>query len=173
MKVGYLGVGDTGRDVAFEVSSEVVKTFHNMKLTQSVAYTLHKIHGHKAIPEMTGLEADTITFDIILSAYLGVNPQAEIDKLHRFMNDGTICNLVIGENLFGTWAIKSMPLNIEYFYKEGDITHAKATISLVEAWEDYSNADSMVPAATSSASSYASPSMVSSSASSASTYAVP
>lgn len=133
MKVGYLGIGNTSKDVAFEVSSSVIRTFSNMKVNKSVAYTTHKIHGHKALPEMTGMDADTVTFDILLSAYLGVNPKKELDKLEAFMKNGTICNLVLGDKPFGTWVIKSMPYNIEYVYKEGDITQAKTTISLIEA----------------------------------------
>ena len=133
MKVGYLGIGNTSKDVVFEVSSNVIKTFNNMKINKSVAYTTHKIHGHKAVPEMTGLEADTITFEILLSAYLGVNPKRELDKLETFMKNGTIVYLVLGDKIVGTWVIKSMPYNIEYVYKEGDITQAKATISLIEA----------------------------------------
>ena len=133
MKVGYLGIGNTSKDVVFEVSSNVIKTFNNMKINKSVAYTTHKIHGHKAVPDMTGLEADTITFEILLSAYLGVNPKRELDKLETFMKNGTIVYLVLGDKIVGTWVIKSMPYNIEYVYKEGDITQAKATISLIEA----------------------------------------
>lgn len=133
MKVGYLGIGNTSKDVAFEVSSSVIRTFSNMKVNKSVVYTTHKIHGHKALPEMTGMDADTVTFDILLSAYLGVNPKKELDKLEAFMKNGTICNLVLGDKPFGTWVIKSMPYNIEYVYKEGDITQAKTTISLIEA----------------------------------------
>lgn len=136
MRVGYIGVGDTSRDVAFEVSSAVVRTFSNMKVNKSVAYTVHKIHGHKALPEMTGKEADTVTFDILLSAYLGTNPQRDLDKLESFMKNGTVCNLVLGDHLFGTWVIKSMPYDVQYVYKEGDITQAKVTISLIEAGVD-------------------------------------
>ena len=133
MKVGYLGIGKAKKDVAFEVSDKVIKTFTNMKVSKSVSYTTHKIHGFKAVPEMTGLDADTITFEILLSAYLGVNPQKELDKLEAFMKAGTIVNLVLGDKLFGTWVINKMPYNIEYVYKEGDITQAKATLTLIEA----------------------------------------
>ena len=137
MKVGYLGTGNTNNDVAFEVSSSLIETFDNMKVNKSVSYTIHKIHGKKAVPEMTGIETDTVTFDILLSAYLGVNPKKELEKLEGLMSTGTICNLVLGSSSFGTWLIKSMPYNVEYVYKEGDIIQAKATISLIEASVNY------------------------------------
>ena len=136
MKVGYLGVGKTSKDVAFQVSSKVMETFTNMKVRKQANYATHKIHGHKAVPEMTGMDTDQITFDMLLSAYLGVNPKKELNKLEAFMKNGTICNLVLGDQLFGTWVIKSIPYNVEYVYKEGDITQAKVTVTLLEAGDD-------------------------------------
>lgn len=136
MKIGYLGVGDIQQDVVFQVSPEVIETFAKMKVTKQATYTTHKIHGHKAIPEMTGFDADTISFEMLLSAYLGVNPKAELEKLEAFAKSGTICDLVLGDKLFGTWVVKSMPYTVEHVYKEGDITQAKVTVSLIEAGED-------------------------------------
>ncbi len=136
MKIGYLGIGNIEKDVVFQVSSDVIETFQKMKVTKQVSYTIHKIHGHKAIPEMTGLDADTVSFDMLLSAYLGVNPKKELEKLEVFARAGTICNLVLGEKLFGTWVIKSLPYTVEHVYKEGDITQAKVTVSLIEAGEE-------------------------------------
>ena len=133
MSVGYLGVGDLSKDVVFNVDNKVIETFTNMKVTKQATYTTHKIHGYKAIPEMTGIEAGTITFDIVLSAFLGVNPQKELDKLEAFMNAGTVCNLVMGNKLFGRWVIKQMPYNVDYTYKEGEGTQATVTVSLIEA----------------------------------------
>ena len=136
MNVGYLGTGNTATDVAFNVSSETIETFTNMKVRKQANYSTHKIHGHKAVPEMTGMDADQVTFDIVLSAYLGVNPKKEIEKLEAFMRDGTICNLVLGDQLFGTWVVKSIPYNVEYVYREGDILQAKVSVTLMEAGDD-------------------------------------
>lgn len=137
MSIGYIGVGNTSKDVAFVVSSSVIETFDNMKVNKAVSYTTHKIHGKKAAPEMTGQDADTVTFEILLSAYLGVNPKKELEKLEAFMKDGTICNLVLGNKTVGTWVIKSIPYSVDYVYKEGDITQAKVTISLIEIDGNY------------------------------------
>lgn len=133
MRIGYLGVGVLSRDVVFSVSGDTIETFTNMKVSKSATYATHKIHGHKAIPEMTGMDADTVTFEMMLSAFLGVNPKKELNKLEAFMKAGTICNLVLGNELLGRWVIKSIPFNIEYTYKEGEITQAKVTVSLIEA----------------------------------------
>lgn len=132
MKVGYLGVGAIASDVAFEVSDQTIETFSGMKVTKQANYSTHKIHGGKAIPEMTGMDADTVSFDICLSAYLGVNPAREIKKLEDFMKAGTIVDLVLGDVLFGSWVIKSIPFNVEYTYRDGTVTQAKLTVSLIE-----------------------------------------
>jgi len=132
VKIGYLGIGKAAKDVAFVVSSKTIETFNNLKVTKQARYSTHKIHGHRDVPEMTGISGDTITFELLLSAYLGVNPKRELEKLENFMTAGTICNLVMGDQLFGSWVIKSIPYNVEYIYKEGDITQAKVTISLLE-----------------------------------------
>ena len=136
MNVGYLGTGNTASDVVFRVSSDTIETFTNMKVKKQASYSTHKIHGHKAIPELTGMDADQVTFDMILSAYLGINPKKELDKLEAFMSNGTICNLVLGDQLFGMWVVKSIPYNVEYVYKEGDIIQAKVSVTLMEAGDD-------------------------------------
>ena len=136
MKIGYLGVGKTSKDVVFEVNANLIRTFSNMKVRKQANYSTHKLHGHKSVPEMTGMDADQITFEMLLSAYLGVNPKTELAKLEAFMTDGTICNLVLGDQLFGTWVVKSIPYNVEYVYKEGDITQARVSVTLMEAGGD-------------------------------------
>jgi phage protein U len=73
---------------------------------------------------------------MVLSAYLGINPKTELQKLEAFMKNGTICNLVLGDQLFGTWVVKSIPYNVEYVYKEGDIIQAKVSVTLMEAGVD-------------------------------------
>ncbi len=133
MNIGYLGIGNTKKDVVFKVSSDVIETFRNMKLTKQATYTTHKIHGHKAIPEKTGLEADKITFEMVLSAFLGVEPITEMQKLETFMRAGTICNLVLGPYFCGSWVIQSIPYNVDYVTNEGYISQITLTVTLMEA----------------------------------------
>lgn len=78
MIVGCLG------DITFAVFDGYVKTIKDMAQSVSARYTTHQRAGGKALAEFTGTDADTITFDIELSAYLGVAPskQREILKGH-------------------------------------------------------------------------------------------
>lgn len=133
MTIGYLGIGKTKKDIVFKVSSKTVETFQNMKVTKQASYTTHKVHGHKAVPEMTGVDADTITFDMILSAFLNVNPQKELEKLKKFLTKGTVCTLVLGDKPFGDYVVKSMPYTVDYVLNDGKIAQAKVSVSLIEA----------------------------------------
>ena len=73
--VGCLG------DVIFTVSKDVVRTLDNMVWSGSARYAVHERHLTHALTEYTGLDPDKITFDILLSAELGVDPIAEVVKL--------------------------------------------------------------------------------------------
>lgn len=75
MIVGCLG------DIIFAVFDGYVKTIKDMAQSVSARYTTHQRAGGKALAEFTGTDADTITFDIELSAYLGVAPSKQREIL--------------------------------------------------------------------------------------------
>ena len=73
MIVGCLG------DISFAVFDSHVETIKNMVQNVSARYTTHQRAGGPALTEFTGTDAQTITFDIELAAYLGVNPKSGND----------------------------------------------------------------------------------------------
>ena len=133
MKIGYLGTGNTSKDVVFQVSDKTVETFSNLKITRQASLTSHRIHGGKAVTELNGFDAGTATFDILISAFFGVNPQKELEKLTALFDSGTICLLVLADRIYGKWLIKSIAQNIQYVFKDGTPTQIKAQVSLTEA----------------------------------------
>ena len=68
MQIGTLG------EVVFSVSDSVVETINNFVWSGSARYAAHQRHLTNALTEFTGLDPDGITFDIFVSAYLGVDP---------------------------------------------------------------------------------------------------
>ena len=70
--VGCLG------DIVFTVSDRTIETINNVTWSGSARYATHQRHGTHALTEFTGLDPDKMTFDIVLSAYLGVDPIAEV-----------------------------------------------------------------------------------------------
>ena len=73
--IGCLG------DIAFTVSSSVVRTLDNFQWSGSARYAAHQRHLGRGLLEFTGMDPDKITFDIQLLVEHGVNPLEEVVKL--------------------------------------------------------------------------------------------
>ncbi len=129
MIVGTLGT------VTFEVSPDVVATFGNMNWQSSANYGQHQVHGGKAVPEYLGRGCDTVTFDVIISAFLGVNPKSVMDKFIGMLKSGQTYPLVLGTDVYGRWHVSAVSSAFERVYKDGALLSAKIKITLLEAGE--------------------------------------
>ena len=78
MKVGCLG------KIVFEVSEKTIQTIQRAAWSGSVNITEHKRHLGDACTEFTGRNADTISLEIHLSAWLGVNPLKTIHQIREY-----------------------------------------------------------------------------------------
>ena len=78
MQIGTLG------EVVFSVSDSVVETITSFTWSGSARYSTHQRHLTHALTEFTGLDPDGITFDIFVSAYLGVDPMTEVVKIWNY-----------------------------------------------------------------------------------------
>lgn len=128
MVVGALG------DIVFQVSDDTVKTLNNFSWSGSARYASHQRHGYHAMSEYTGMNADTISFDMVLSAYLGVNPQDTITQIFTHERAGTALSFVLGNKAYGKyrWVITKHTVKAQYYDGNGDLTHCKVTVSLQE-----------------------------------------
>ena len=129
MTVGCLG------DVQFFVSDDLVKTFENMKWQGSARITTHDRHMGAALAEFTGSAAETISFDFVLSEFMGVdNVQRELDKLRLYMENGRILQLVIGTKSWGRyrWLISSLESGKNTYDGRGRLLATTVSVSLVE-----------------------------------------
>lgn len=95
--VGCLG------DIVFTVSDRTIKTIDNVTWSGSARYATHQRHGTHALTEFTGLDPDKMSFDIVLSAYLGVDPITEVVKLWNYERSGIAVPLVIGNKGYGKY----------------------------------------------------------------------
>ncbi|MEN6437012.1 MAG: phage tail protein, partial [Syntrophobacter sp.] len=120
MQVGCLG------DIVFQVSSDTVETFDKIEWSGSARYSEHQRHLTNALTEFTGLDPDTISFEIVLSVYLGVEPMAELVKLWTYERSGKALPLVIGERPYGKyrWTIKRHKIKMQTHDKHGNLTGA-------------------------------------------------
>lgn len=127
-----MNVGSFG-DVVFSVSSDTMETFQNMKMTQSASYSEHKVHGTQSVIEFTGFDSAQLTFEMNLSAFLGINPKTEMTKLRDMQLSRKGYPLALGTDLYGTkWVLKSMSNTYERFYKDGTLISAKVQVTLLE-----------------------------------------
>ena len=126
--IGCLG------DVVFTVSRDVVRTLDNMTWGGSARYATHERHLTNALTEYTGLDPDTITFDILFSAELGVDPIAEVVKLWNIERSGRAVPLTVGTKGFGKyrWNILKHEMKMKTFYGNGDVHTATVSVSLQE-----------------------------------------
>ena len=124
-------IGTLG-DVVFSVSRETVKTFDGMKWESSAKYATHERHLKDTLLEFIGIEADTISFNVYFSAFLGVNPMQEIGKLLDAERNGKVMRLVIGNKAYGKnkWVIDKTSKDLDRFDRKGNLLVAKVSITL-------------------------------------------
>lgn len=124
-------IGTLG-DIVFKVSRKQVKTFDDMKWESSAKYATHDRHLKDVLLEYTGTDADSISFTVYFSAFLGVNPMREITKLLDAERKGQIMRLVIGSKAYGKnkWVIEKTSKSLERFDHKGNLLIAKVSVSL-------------------------------------------
>lgn len=124
--IGVLG------DIVFNVSKEAINTFDNLKWDSSVKYATHDRHLQDELLEFMGPAADTITFDMKFSIFLGVDPLVEIVKLLNAERKGEVMRLVIGTKAYGKnkWVITGTGKALEKFDNKGRLLSAKVSVSL-------------------------------------------
>lgn len=124
--IGALG------NITFSVSKRAIKTFDEMSWESGVNYAQHSIHLKSPKLEMIGVGADTISFSMDFSAFLGVNPIKEINKLEKAMKKGEVMRLVIGNRLYGKkWVITKISKGLERFDNKGLLLKTKVNVSLL------------------------------------------
>ena len=129
MTVGCLG------DVEFSVSSELVYTFENMKWSGAARIAMHDRHLGGSLAEFTGSEAEKVSFDFVLSEFLGAeNVQIDLDKLRLYMENGRVLPLVIGTKSYGRyrWLIQSLDTSKNVFDGRGKLLSCTVSVTLVE-----------------------------------------
>ena len=131
--IGYIGK-DADSGIQFVVSREVFRTPKDMTWSGSARYATHERHNTHALTELTGLDPDKFSFDILLTAELGVNPLDEVVKIWGFERDAEAVGLVIGGKGYGKyrWNVVKHETKIEYTDAEGNMYAVEVSLDLVE-----------------------------------------
>lgn len=124
-------IGSLG-GIVFSVSANQIKTFDGLKLSSSAKYSSHNRHLKDTLLEFTGNDAEKISFSMVLSVFLGVNPKDEISKLKAAKRTGQIMHLVIGRQSYGNWVITSLSFDYDRIDNKGNVLIANVSVSLTE-----------------------------------------
>lgn len=125
-------IGTLG-DIVFSVSQNTVRTFEGLQIESSTSYAKHTRHLQKPLLELQYSENDTASFSMYLSAFLGVNPLAMLEKIDSYRTQGKILTLIIGGKRYGTkWVIVSHSKGMKKFDGKGNLLIAESKISLEE-----------------------------------------
>lgn len=135
--IGYLG-RDADNGIPFVVSREVFRTPKNMKWGGAARYTAHERHATHALTEFTGLDPDYFSFDMLLTAELGVDPMEELVKIWGYERDAEAVGLVIGGHGYGKyrWTIKKHETKMEHTDRLGDLYAVEVSVDLLEYLKD-------------------------------------
>ena len=124
--VGYFG------GVTFKVSADVVRTFENMSWEMGARWTEHARHLQDPLPEFIGEENDKVSFPMLLSAFAGVDPMSEVEKLEGIVRSGYPEYLVLGNRCIGKgrWIMKKLKVDMKRFDNRGNLLEARVNVTL-------------------------------------------
>lgn len=126
--IGCLG------DIAFTVSSSVVRTLDNFQWSGSARYAAHQRHLGRGLLEFTGMDPDKISFDMTLSTQLGASPVRELSKIAKYESKGRTLPLTIGSKAYGTyrWVITGHSVKAKTFDRRGNLSVVVVSVNLQE-----------------------------------------
>lgn len=120
--------------VSFEVSTKKVSTFDDLSRGGSARWSAHDIATKKPMPEFLGPGLETLSLKIRFSAFLGVNPESELNKLISFRDQGKYSKFVIGTKAIssGYWYIDSLTVDYRLIDGKGRIHAIDVSLNLTE-----------------------------------------
>ena len=144
-----MSIGTFG-PLTFETSEKRIRTFDAFKRKTGAKFEEHAIIGLKPKLEFTAPGLDDISFQVVFSAYLGLNPAKEIDSLREIVQKGEYHPLIIGGKTLGKFVVESVAEAWNHVDNKGNLLDAAVDISLKEYIESASKSGAVsttVPAA--------------------------
>lgn len=129
-----MAIGNLGKTIVFEVSSDKVLTFYNLNRTVKGRWTKHNRILSKPKPEFLGPELDGNSFNVYLSAMHGVKPRKTIEEIEKAVLNGTVMDFIVGGKKIGSnkWAILYVSEAWKCVYSKGELVSAEITLTLQE-----------------------------------------
>lgn len=127
-------IGNLGKLIVFEVSSDKVLTFGKMTKKASGRWATHNIIGNKPKSEFLGPGQGNISLTVFLTVNHGVKPRSTIEKIEKAVESGTPFPFVLGGKQVGSnqWVIADMSETWDEIIMDGRLISANLTLTLAE-----------------------------------------
>ena len=127
-------IGNFGKLITFEVSSEKMLALKDLKRTVAGRWKKHEIVGAAPRSEFQGPDLDETTVTAILSAEHGVKPRATIERLEAAARSGEVDYLIIGGKRVGTGKVFISSISEEWdtIWNKGELVKATINITFAE-----------------------------------------
>jgi len=127
-------IGNFGKLITFEVSSEKMLALKDLKRTVAGRWKKHEIVGAAPRSEFQGPDLDETTVTAILSAEYGVKPRATIERLEAAVRSGEVDYLIIGGKRVGTGKVYISSISEEWgtIWNKGELVKATINITFAE-----------------------------------------
>ena len=127
-------IGNFGKLITFEVSSEKMLALKDLKRTVAGRWKKHEIVGAAPRSEFQGPDLDETTVTAILSAEHGVKPRATIERLEAAARSGEVDCLIIGGKRVGTGKVYISSISEEWdtIWNKGELVKATINITFAE-----------------------------------------
>lgn len=135
-----MSIGTFG-PITFEVSREKTRTFDEFNRKTSAKFEQHDIIGQKAKLEFISPGLDEISFQVIFSAFHGLNPLNETKQLRSIVQNGEFYSLIIGGKSLGFFVIENISEAWKYVDNKGNVLYIAVNVNLKEYYMDPEEAE--------------------------------
>lgn len=120
------------------ISETRVVTFNGFDRRTRTRYARHElINGHTLL-EKTGQDTEVITLSIKLVRGLCESPEAETDRIRKYVEDGYADFLIVGDKVLGDgkWVITELNDGLEYVDCFGRVLVSTLNLTFESYWEN-------------------------------------
>lgn len=126
-----MSIGTFG-PVTFEAAEKKVRTFDEFKRTTSAKYEEHAVIGAKPLLEFLAPGLDAVTFQMVFSAALGLNPAKEAQTLRDIVQKHQYYPLIIGSKSLGNFVAEQLTETWRHVDNRGNPLHIAMDVTLKE-----------------------------------------
>ncbi len=120
--------------IVFQVNSEKVFTFRNLKKKYSTQWNSHDIIGRRPKLEWQGAEMEEVTLEVILSAEYGINPRKALKRFRVAAQKGQVAYFYLGGKKLTKYKmyLDNGSESWERIWNQGELVKATAMLTFKE-----------------------------------------